>query len=106
MMKNDLLVAYRFLTSNWTQVQASTMCGCCNCMQTFSPQDIVAWTGLNFEDIDNEAAINKQTALCPQCGGESVLGNGSGFPVDPDFLGQMNEAWFQRTIIRKPTPKA
>ena len=23
----------------------------------------------------------------------------------PAFLGQMNEAWFQRTIVRKPTPK-
>jgi hypothetical protein len=104
-MKNDLLVAYRFLSSNWAQVQASTMCGCCNCMQTFAPQDIVAWTGLSFEDVENPDAINKQTALCPLCGSESVLGNGSGFSVDPDFLAQMNEAWFQRTIIRKPAPK-
>jgi hypothetical protein len=104
-MKNDLLVAYRFLTNNWSQIQASTMCGCCSCLQTFAPQDIVAWTGLNFDDIDNSEAISEQTALCPLCGGESVLGNGAGFPVDPDFLNQMNEAWFLRTIIRKPTPK-
>ena len=105
-MRNDLLVAYRFLTSNWQQVQASTMCGCCNCMLTFAPAEIVAWTGLSFEDVDNEEAIKKQTALCPHCGSESVLGNGAGFSVDPDFLSQMNEAWFQRTIIRKPSSKS
>ncbi len=104
-MKNDLLVAYRFLTNNWVQIQASTMCGCCNCLQTFSPQEIVAWTGLNFEDVDNPDAVGRQTALCPLCGSESVLGNGSGFSVDPEFLAQMNEAWFQRTIIRKPASK-
>jgi hypothetical protein len=105
-MKNDLLVAYRFLSNNWRQVQASTMCGCCNCLQTFAPDDVVAWTGLSFDDVDNEDAMNKQTAVCPHCGSESVLGNGSGFSVGPEFLLQMNEAWFQRTIIRRPTPKA
>jgi hypothetical protein len=105
-MKNDLLVAHRYLSSNWPQIQASTMCGCCNCMQTFPPQDIVAWTGLSFEDADSPDAINKQTALCPLCGSETVLGNGAGFPVGPEFLSQMNEAWFQRTLIRKPASKA
>lgn len=104
-MKNDLLVAYRYLTHNWVQIQASTMCGCCNCLQTFPPQDVVAWTGLHFDEIDNPQAIDKQTALCPHCGNETVLGNGAGFPVDPDFLSRMNEAWFQRTIIRKSVPR-
>ncbi len=105
-MKNDLLVGYRFLTNNWAQIQASTACGCCNCQLTFLPADIVAWTGLDFDDVDNPEAIARQTALCPHCGSEAVLGNASGLPVDPQFLGRMNEAWFQRTILRKPTPKS
>lgn len=104
-MKNELLVAYRYLTNNWVQIQASNMCGCCHCLQTFPPDAVVAWTGLHFDELDDPEAIQRQTALCPLCGNESVLGNGAGFPVDPDFLGRMNEAWFQRTIIRRPAAK-
>jgi len=105
-MKNELLVAHRYLANNWRQIQSSTMCGCCNCLKTFVPQEIVAWAGLSFDQPDDPEAIDQQTALCPRCGDESVLGNGSGFPVDPAFLERMNEAWFQKTIIRKPAPKA
>jgi hypothetical protein len=104
-MMNDLLAAYRSVTQNWGQIQASTLCGCCNCLQIFPPDQIVAGTGLDFNDIDNPEAENRQTALCPHCGSEAVLGNKSGYPIEANFLSRMNEAWFQRTIIRKPAPK-
>ena len=104
-MKNELLAAYRYVTNNWAQIQASTSCGCCSCVQIFPPEEIVAWTGLDFNDVDNPDAVSKQTALCPRCGSEAVLGNKSGYPIDANFLTRMNEAWFQRTIIRRPAPK-
>jgi hypothetical protein len=74
-------------------------------MQIFPPDQIVAWTGLDFSDIDNPEAEGKQTALCPYCGSEAVLGDKSGYPIESNFLSRMNEAWFHRTIIRKPAPK-
>lgn len=103
---NILLAAYRYLSNNWVQIHASTACGCCSCLATFSPDEVIAWTGLDLHNLDDPEAIDKQTALCPKCGAEAVLGDKSGFPVDQRFLGRMNDAWFQQTMIRKPGPKA
>lgn len=105
-MSNDLLAAYRYVKNNWSAIQGSTACGCCRCLQIFPPDEIIAWTGLDFDNMDDPDAINKQTALCPRCGSEAVLGDGAGLPIDPGFLTRMNEAWFQRTIIRRPKPAA
>lgn len=102
---NELLAAYRYVSNNWAQIQASTTCGCCSCVQIFPPDEIVAWTGLDINDIDDPRAVDNQTALCPRCGSEAVIGDKSGFPINAHSLGRMNEAWFQRTIIRKPAPK-
>jgi hypothetical protein len=102
---NELLAAYRYTTNNWAQIEASRLCGCCNCVQTFLPEEIVAWSGLTVDNFEDEAAVNNQTAVCPRCGTEAVLGDKAGFPINATFLTRMNEAWFQRTIIRPPKPK-
>ena len=102
---NELLAAFHYTSKNWAQIQASRVCGCCSCMQVFPADEIIAWTGLEMDNFDDPAAVDKQTALCPRCGGEAVLGDKSGYPINPQFLCRMNEAWFQRTIIRKPAPK-
>jgi hypothetical protein len=105
-MSNPLLAAYRYTTNNWTMIQESRVCGCCNCMRTFPPDEIVGWTGLDFSQVDDPVAVAKQTAMCPHCGSEAVLGDKSGYPIDASFLGRMNEAWFQRTLIRPSKPRA
>lgn len=102
---SELLAAYRYLSNNWAQIEGSRLCGCCSCMRIFPPAEVVAWTGLDMHNMDDALAIAQQTALCPSCGAEAVIGDKSGFPVTPGFLGRMNEAWFQRTIIRRPAPK-
>ena len=102
---NELLAAHRHTNNNRAEVEASRLCGCCSCLHVFPPTSIVAWDGLDVSNFDNPESLTGGTALCPNCGSDSVLGDESGFKVDPDFLGRMNEAWFQRTIIRKPTPK-
>lgn len=103
---NPLLAAYRYLSNNWAQIGSSRVCGCCNCMQVFGRDEIVAWSGLDLDRVDDPQAVDAQTALCPKCGSEAVIGDKSGYPVTVAFLTAMNEAWFQRTVIRKPTPKA
>ena len=105
---SHLLAAIRHTTHNRAEIEASTVCGCCYCQQTFPPDEIVAWAGLDASSFDDPEAIsaNTGTALCPRCGSESVLGDKSGYKIDAVFLAGMNEAWFQRTmIIRKPAPK-
>lgn len=101
----DLLQANQHAVNNQAEIEASTVCGCYCCMQTFPPDEIVAWTGLDVSNFADPDAMTSGTALCPRCGSESVIGDKSGYTIDANFLGRMNEAWFQRTIIRKPAPK-
>lgn len=101
----DLLAAHRHTTRNRAEIEASRLCGCCYCMQTFAPSEIVAFTGLDLDRLDDPEAANTETALCPRCGGEAVIGDKSGYQITAQFLGSMNDAWFQRTIIRKPGAK-
>ncbi|MDO9091553.1 MAG: hypothetical protein Q7U99_02735 [Rubrivivax sp.] len=102
---SDLLAAARHAHSNQAEIEGSIVCGCFCCMQTFAPTEILAWSGLDLSNFDNPDAASAGTALCPRCGSEAVIGDKSGYRIDPDFLARMNEAWFQRTIIRKPAPK-
>lgn len=65
------------------EILQSDVCGCFYCITIFRPKDIIDW-------IDDE-----QTAICPNCGIDSVIGDKSGYPViDNNFLKQMNSYWF------------
>ena len=39
------------------------------------------------------------------CIRDRVIGDKSGYLADPHFLARMNEAWAQKTIIRRPERK-
>ena len=102
---DPLLAAHRHTSNNRAELEASSLCGCCSCTETFPAEEIIAWTGLDMSNFDNPDAASGETALCPRCGSEALLGDKSGYPISPDFLNRMNQAWFQKTIIRKPAPK-
>lgn len=102
---NELLAAHRHTTKNRAELEASKQCGCCSCIEIFSPDEIVAYVGLDMDNFDDPEAQNAETALCPRCGAESLIGDKSGFDIDPGFLNRMNMAWFQKTLIRKSGPK-
>lgn len=101
----DLLAAQRHTSNNRVEIDASKVCGCFYCSQTFPPSEIVAWAGLDVSSFDDPQSVDKGTALCPRCGSESVIGDKSGYTINAEFLARMHEAWFERTIIRKPTKK-
>lgn len=61
---------------------ASKLCACFYCGQSFRPDEIAEW-------IDND-----QTAICPKCGIDSVIGSAAGFPLTKEFLDEMNKYWF------------
>lgn len=66
------------------EVLASRECGCFYCLRTFPPRDIREW-------IDGG-----ETAICPNCGVDAVIGSKSGCPVgDGKFLRRMHEFWFK-----------
>jgi hypothetical protein len=66
---------------------ASSICGCFYCTAQYPPEKIVDW-------IDEDLAGQGQTALCPECGIDSVIGDKSGFDVSLEFLIEMRAYWF------------
>lgn len=79
-----ILEAHKKSKSHKNEVLNSTICGCFYCEETFLPTEIVEWI---------EERGGKESAVCPKCGIDSVLG--SEFPVnDKGFLKEMNKYWF------------
>ena len=66
------------------EIERSDLCGCFYCMEVFPPSEIDEW-------IDDGAA---QTAVCPRCGIDSLVGSASGYPITKDFLQRMHDHWF------------
>lgn len=64
---------------------ASLVCGCFYCLQVFRFDQIVEWVE------------NGETALCPYCGIDSVLGFDTK-QADNDLLQRMHDKWFGQTI--------
>ena len=83
LMMNDktLTEAHRHTICHRNEIEKSQACACFDCGATFPPVDISEW-------IDNG-----QTALCPACGMDCVLGDAAGYELTPEFLSQMRERW-------------
>lgn len=67
------------------EIAASDACGCFHCLEIFGPDRIAEW-------IDETKG--GQTAFCPICGIDSVIGSKSGYPITKEFLGAMKSHWF------------
>jgi len=66
---------------------SSSWCGCFYCGSIFEPGAITEW-------IDDDASGEGQTALCPRCGIDSVIGDASGFEISRAFMTRMKSYWF------------
>lgn len=82
-LKPDFVIpAHRFSSSHREGLLVSKECGCFYCLRQFLPDEIVDWT-------DGE-----ETAICPHCGIDAVIGDISGYEITPYFLLMMREHWF------------
>lgn len=77
------VLAHSHSTRNRQEIGQSTSCGCFHCRAIFPPTEVVEW-------VDE----GDQTALCPCCGIDSVIGSASGYPITSAFLGRMRKHWF------------
>lgn len=75
--------AHKHSADHRAKVEASDQCACFYCMSVFSPSRIEEW-------IDDE-----RTALCPNCGIDSVIGTAAGFTLNTRFLTAMHQLWFR-----------
>ena len=95
MKKEDIIAAHRYSSNHRESVLASDVCGCFYCLSIFSPSEIEDW--VDAREDETNISEKGQTALCPRCGIDSVLGSASGYPITREFLQKMNDHWFQRT---------
>jgi len=66
-------------------------CGCFYCLKTFEGSRVREW-------IRRAKATEKNTAVCPYCGVDTVLPAARGLPVeDPEFLSAMRRKWIETT---------
>ena len=61
---------------NRAEIEDSEWCGCLCCEQLYRPAEIERW---------RKDAIG-ETALCPRCGREAVVGSGAGFVLTPELV--------------------
>jgi len=81
-MPPKIVDAHEHCSMHRDEVLSSELCGCFSCFQVFARSEISEW-------IDNG-----QTALCPYCPVDSVIGSASGYPITKEFLEEMHRYWF------------
>jgi hypothetical protein len=82
----DYIRAHRHCGQHRDEILASSECGCFYCCAIFPTSEIEEW-------VDDWDGIG-QTAICPRCGIDAVIGSESGYPIDISFLTEMKQHWF------------
>ena len=82
----DLEEANKHTLFHREELMQSETCGCFQCGAIFKPDEIKEW--------EYEKKGVGTTALCPNCGMDTVVGSASGYPINEDFLTQMHQRWF------------
>lgn len=79
----DLDEIYSHASEHKDEVLSSEICGCFFCESRFPPSEITEW----HEE--------EQTALCPKCGFDTVIGSASGAEISKTTLKNMKKAYFK-----------
>jgi len=91
-MNEDHITAHKLSIRHRDQILESEICGCFYCIATFKPPEITHWCDKVAPEIGTEPL--GQTALCPKCSIDSIIGSASGYPITKEFLHRMNRHWF------------
>lgn len=73
----------KFSFQNRLELANDSVCGCYHCLKIFHPEEIEEW-------IDD----SPETAVCPFCHIDSIIGEGSGFPITKEFLKKIKSQMF------------
>lgn len=78
---NDLKLAHLQSSGHRNEVCNSEKCGCFSCLTIFHPSEIEEW-------------IEGETALCPYCSVDAIIGENDAYDITPEFLRRMERYWF------------
>jgi len=71
-------------TANRAEIEKSKKCGCASCMEIFDASEVE-------EYIHDEKG---DTAVCPYCFTDAVIGDGCGCQITTILLEELNKKWF------------
>ena len=80
--KVDLEKIYQHSKNNRAEILKSKTCGCFYCKKIFSPKEIKNWLK------------KENTALCPYCTIDTVVGDASGVEITSGLLEEMHKRYF------------
>ena len=84
----NYIQAHEFCHNHMKRLQRDRVCGCFFCLEIFHSSEITEWI------IEDNACDRFGTAICPDCGIDSVIGESSGYPITKNFLKMMQQHWF------------
>lgn len=79
----DVIKAHEYSLNNKKQIILSDKCGCFHCNKIFESKEVKEY----IKD-------KEETALCPYCKVDAVIGDESHYPINEHFLKKMNKKWF------------
>ena len=84
MNEQELLALNRAGGDHRALLTTSKICGCFHCLSVFGHAEIRKWIQQN------------DTALCPRCGEDAVIGDASRPGLSRKNLEEMHKRWFER----------
>lgn len=84
MTEQQLLLLHKGCSSHRELLTTSKICGCFHCLSVFGNKEIRKWIQHN------------NTALCPRCATDAVIGDASSPGLTRRTLEEMHKRWFER----------
>ena len=93
---------------NRKEVENSEKCGCFGCLSIFLPSDIALWSDSEDPRDDDPGSLRSDserfrgnTAICPNCESDSVIGSASGYEISEPSLRVLQAHWFRSKSAKK-----
>lgn len=86
MTKEQIEAAYAHTIRNRSEILPSRNCCCIDCRRIFPAREVVDW-------IDDG-----QTAMCPYCDTDAVIGDASGYQLTDEFINTLHNEYFDYDI--------
>ena len=75
-------------TANREEVEASSRCACFYCQEVFRATEV--------KDYIVEPSMDyRETALCPRCGADTILGDAAGIPFYKELIEKLHRHYFE-----------
>lgn len=79
-------IAHKHSLNNKDEISTSQNCACFHCFRTYSPNEIEYY----IEENDG-----KETALCPYCLCDTVIGDASGIVISDELLDELAHTYLR-----------